>query len=218
MADTYTFDVENDPNKPTLCVDFDGVIHSYTSGWQGIDEIPDPPVYGAIEALHEYAKHFNVKIYSARSSEYKGLCAMSDYMRKHVAIYLQSLSSEEIEAIDQPLIDVIGFPSSKPSAIVYIDDRGFRFEGIFPTVEEIMRLSVPWFKATNFFDVNGQPVAQQDIKSNDWNFEPGGVFYNRRDDDDAKKSDTQADEGVDTASPEANESNHEVDEITGDLG
>ena len=38
--------------KPTLCVDFDGVIHSYISGWKGADVIPDPPVPGAIEALY----------------------------------------------------------------------------------------------------------------------------------------------------------------------
>ena len=30
----------------TVVFDFDGVVHSYTSGWQGEDTIPDPPVPG----------------------------------------------------------------------------------------------------------------------------------------------------------------------------
>ena len=32
----------NDNRKPILCLDFDGVIHSYISGWKGADVIPDP--------------------------------------------------------------------------------------------------------------------------------------------------------------------------------
>ena len=28
-------------SKPILCLDFDGVLHSYTSGWRGA-RIPDP--------------------------------------------------------------------------------------------------------------------------------------------------------------------------------
>jgi len=38
-------------SKPILCLDFDGVIHSYSSGWKGADVIPDPPVPGAFDFI-----------------------------------------------------------------------------------------------------------------------------------------------------------------------
>ena len=37
--------------KPILCLDFDGVIHSYTSGWKGARIILDPPVPGALDFI-----------------------------------------------------------------------------------------------------------------------------------------------------------------------
>ena len=37
--------------KKTVVFDFDGVIHSYTSGWQGIGNIPDPVVPGIQSAI-----------------------------------------------------------------------------------------------------------------------------------------------------------------------
>lgn len=37
--------------KQTVVFDFDGVIHSYTSGWKGATVIPDPPVPGIKEAI-----------------------------------------------------------------------------------------------------------------------------------------------------------------------
>lgn len=41
--------------QKTVAVDFDGVLHSYTSGGKGVDQIPDAPIAGAfdfLEALH----------------------------------------------------------------------------------------------------------------------------------------------------------------------
>lgn len=41
------------PGDKTVIFDFDGVIHSYASGWQGVTEIHDPPVDGIKEAIDE---------------------------------------------------------------------------------------------------------------------------------------------------------------------
>jgi hypothetical protein len=32
----------------------------------------------------------------------------------------------------------------KPRAIIYLDDRAIRFEGTYPTIEQIRDLEVPW--------------------------------------------------------------------------
>ena len=51
-----------DAHKWTIAADCDGVLHSYVSGWQGADSLPDPPVPGAIEWLEDVTKHFEVAI------------------------------------------------------------------------------------------------------------------------------------------------------------
>ncbi|MHC4362978.1 MAG: hypothetical protein ACYSTZ_09135 [Planctomycetota bacterium] len=52
-----------------LALDFDGVIHSYSSGWKGPRVIPDEPVPGALKFIVEAVKNneLQVMIYSSRS-------------------------------------------------------------------------------------------------------------------------------------------------------
>ena len=68
--------------KPILCLDFDGVIHSYESGWQGPDSIPDPPVEGALAFIVAALATFDVQIYSTRSHQPGGIDAMKDWLAK----------------------------------------------------------------------------------------------------------------------------------------
>lgn len=110
--------------RKTLAVDFDGVLHLYTTEWSGIDIIPDPPVPGAVEFITAAVKRFDIVVFSVRADSGPGRVAIQTWLKQH------------------------GFPevrvtALKPKAHVYLDDRGWRFEGTFPSVEELAAFK-PW--------------------------------------------------------------------------
>ncbi len=126
---------------PTVCIDFDGVIHSYISGWNGAHVIPDPPVEGALLAIEEYiAANLDVQIFSSRSSRPEAVSAMRKWLSEWALIHFDHNLVEV-----QRFLSEISFPEIKPPAMVYIDDRGFHFKGSFPTVEFIKTFK-PWNK------------------------------------------------------------------------
>ena len=116
--------------KLVLLVDFDGVIHSYTSGWKGAHIIPDPPVPGAEQFLVDAMKIFDVQIYSARSCQKGGIRAMRKYVRQHL-----------------PHADrtQLTFPTEKPGAFLTLDDRCICFNGTWPDPGEMLKFK-PWNK------------------------------------------------------------------------
>ena len=114
-----------------VCLDFDGVIHSYTSGWKGVDVIPDPPVPGTHEALEAYLDAgFEIVIYSSRSKEEAGIRAMKEY----VALEFGGDMERRLK-----------FAHEKPPAWITIDDRAVQFTGEWPSAEEIDNFK-PWNK------------------------------------------------------------------------
>ncbi len=118
------------PSK-TLVVDFDGVLHSYRSGWKGPTSIPDPPVAGALAFLASAVERFEVAVLSSRSREPGGIDAMKRWLTEH--------------GLDAAVLGRLKFPRTKPPAHVYLDDRGWRFEGVFPPLDEIDAFE-PWHK------------------------------------------------------------------------
>lgn len=123
---------------PIICLDFDGVVHSYTSGWKGSRIIPDLPVEGALDWMHKALnRNYRVAILSSRSKYFMGRFYMRAWLREHAGDFW-------FEHMDRGLEDV-EFPKYKPSAIISIDDRAIMFTGRFPTLEEIKGFK-PWNK------------------------------------------------------------------------
>lgn len=131
--------------KPILCLDWDGVIHSYTSGWLGATVIPDPLVDGAIEFLQRAVAVFEVHIHSSRSAEPGGIEAMQDKLRKHVVEHynLTFAGSPGGRALAEDLLEAIKWPTTKPPAFVTLDDRAVTFTGTWPDVAAL-RTFKPW--------------------------------------------------------------------------
>ena len=66
-----TKEVDNLDKKKTLAIDFDGVIHRYSEGFKGLDNIYDPPMDGTYEALKKLKEDgYILKILSSRPKEY----------------------------------------------------------------------------------------------------------------------------------------------------
>jgi hypothetical protein len=127
-------------DKPILVLDFDGVIHSYASGWQGADTIPDPPVDGAMEFLFNAVNHFRVAIFSSRSNKRGGRKAMQKWLDKHLRNYFGAHLTVADDIFCQ-----IEWTTEKPPAMITIDDRALTFTGEWPDMKTLVNFR-PWNK------------------------------------------------------------------------
>lgn len=96
--------------RRTICLDFDGVLHSYRSGWCGAEIIPDPPIHGTREAVARLRQQYRVVVLSARCHSPEGRQAVTNWLERHGI------------AVDEVC-------EHKPPAHIYVDDRAVRFRG-----------------------------------------------------------------------------------------
>ena len=93
-------------NGETISIDFDGVLHRYSKGFQ--DGVPyDPPIEGAVKAVERMMeKGYHVVVCTARDPA------------NHQDVY------DWLEKWGFPFLDVTNV---KVPAYIYIDDRALRF-------------------------------------------------------------------------------------------
>ena len=98
--------------RPTIAVDFDGVIHKYSDGWQN-GEIYDNPIEGAFEKLLRlYLDGFDIVISTARND----LAPVREWWNKWY--HIKFPKSEMFPVI---------ITNNKPIAVAYVDDRAVKF-------------------------------------------------------------------------------------------
>lgn len=118
-------------HQPTVVFDFDGVIHSYKSGWKGAGVIPDPIVPGMTDAIDQLREHgYIVVVVSTRCSTQEGMEAVKTYLMDNGII------------VDDVLAE-------KPPAVCYIDDRAICFDGHPESLPRLVESFVPWHQVSD---------------------------------------------------------------------
>jgi hypothetical protein len=123
--------------KPILVLDFDGVCHSYVSGWCGATTCPDPPVPGLFEFLEEAAGVFEIHVLSSRTREPGGREAMASWFQAETRAWEERVGRHGEWRLT--------FPSAKPAAFLTLDDRALCFTGVWPSVPGLLAFR-PWYK------------------------------------------------------------------------
>jgi hypothetical protein len=127
-------------SKPILCLDFDGVIHSYKSPWTNAETISDDVTEGFFEWAEKAAQHFTLVVYSSRSKSEVAVTAMQFWLYEQRKKWR---ARGGMHQIDERLS--FEFASEKPAAFLTIDDRAICFEGDWSKLDPgDLALFKPW--------------------------------------------------------------------------
>jgi uncharacterized Ntn-hydrolase superfamily protein len=104
-------------NNNQIAIDFDGVIHKNSKGFFD-GTVYDDPIEGSLDAIKEISKSFDIVIFTAKASTDRPL-VNGKTGKEHVVDWLKK------NGFYQYIKDVV---IEKPRAILYIDDKGYRFK------------------------------------------------------------------------------------------
>ena len=133
----------------TVAVDFDGVIHAYSKGWQD-GSIYDDPMPGAFDGLRKLMESYAVFIHTTRDPLPVGNWLME---RGHFDVLVEAtwLDVDEDgkpdvynDGLDREFWNEQGrilVTRRKLPAIAYVDDRGVRFESWDQALADLSRFA-----------------------------------------------------------------------------
>lgn len=122
----------------TIAIDFDGVIHKYSKGWND-GTIYDEPFESAFDSIKELMEDCNVFIFSTRSPR-----QIKKWLHNKLYVDNSSYTTDgqthlfDYYEINFQIIPfwkkfwdkkgVLGITNKKLPAYIYIDDRGYKFK------------------------------------------------------------------------------------------
>lgn len=131
----------------TIAVDFDGVVHAYSKGWQD-GTIYDPPLPGALEGLTTLMEAHAVFIHTTREAA-------------TVASWLADRGFDTVVDVEGPKHPKREFwneqgallvTDRKLPAIAYIDDRGIRFQSWKQALASLENIENPRGRGTPSYE------------------------------------------------------------------
>lgn len=124
----------------TIAVDFHGVICDHPEGAAGLTSLDWPEVPGAVEWLRRISEKYRVVIVSARFGRPGGEGSHAVGMAM-TWLSQRGIPTEWMLPGERP--PKILLTPSKPACVLWIDDRAWRFDGVFPSAEDIASFR-PW--------------------------------------------------------------------------
>ena len=119
-------ELQHHENNNQVAIDFDGVVHGNSKGFYD-GTVYDPPIEGSIEAIKWfYSQGLDIVLFTAKVKPDRPLVQgktgeelIWEWLAKYeISSYIKEITCE------------------KPRAIVYIDDRGIRFESWEQTLKQ----------------------------------------------------------------------------------